>query len=1180
MQHWGSADEAEASQTFAWQLSLQQHGAQSYGGYWDGSSNAFDSASLSQSWASNDFSGFSGTDGAFSSASNSPAFDLPPAMFSDSQLPQHQMSDPFPQNSVDSHHPFAQGADSNGLNTPQLEFDNLSSVPSRPPSSASEYSLFDGLWNIPTVDQYASGPASSESDWEVVSQWQSDLSGSVSTAPLSNDSNWHNDEFWESSRPPSASPTLDFDDSRANEELSPPDSVQPDSSSSTSRLPSNSNDGNSLYELTPDEIDAAIGPIATKLTSNLARDSWPWRDSTTVWNEPSVTSKVVDFPDGLSLNAKTKVFHVELVRGIPSHFPIPEERTAFIVCADDLSDAELQGQTIDAILKDHDPHSYGGSTGPRAQADSSVIGSIFGLDSSVRVAVRRAEHPCRGVVACKSLDKQFLYAPRRYLNPEHRQALIDAEMRTRELQDTTPVGRVLAYERSLQSFSCKAILANGTTCKGKAHMVLAKQPVHDQDYIIVCSHQDQPCTTNSGRHTVLAIPKQIDQDILFKPIVEEEDTDEVCPRVISRRQGFKGKSVCPYNHMKDGVAYKAPMVAISCKAVFHVYCPVEDLYPDLAYTAVVVPKLIPHTHPPPPENKINRIVANLYMECVRKLGDSATPAKVDRAPTTIALLGTTPALFHPALANRDTRIRLVQQVKQELNASTSTGDVKKQIAVYLAEQQAKPPSERYLQSSIVRDGRTIIFGIHPELIKNIHRVRTLDCDTTFKPVVGSMNIFEVNAWLAAINEGAYFFLNLFGKVLITRIAVTLGRVWMEVHDRAIYKQVWEEIQRLVITLTGRPILFKGIHKRGTILGLNADMEAAPLLGFGDAFLPTVDREELRGVVTSAETLLPYVLRVCHTHVFRGIPEAPHLSREEHSRLRGFVSLQSPEAVEDFKIWIANLPDPDGTIKRWWKHKIMHVWLLAAIIQCLSCIALNDWHSMPATTNLGEAQHARNNAETGTQMGIIESFKKYAEYDARRAAEIAVKLATGNLNNNQNELVHRYASSNRRHAAAANKATKAQAADERVVALTNTKAQIDAELKQAKAEAKSNSSGRVRVRRPTKEKSADNTSEKNSSAPAASPPEPESSESTQRQLRSREPQLSSTVAPITTAPKASKRKADATATTAKRRKKVDPLEGWAIELVPGDKSTMVTPREYAEKEPEEFAAQYPNYVKYL
>jgi hypothetical protein len=51
-------------------------------------------------------------------------------------------------------------------------------------------------------------------------------------------------------------------------------------------------------------------------------------------------------------------------------------------------------------------------------------------------------------------------------------------------------------------------------------------------------------------------------------------------------------------------------------------------------------------------------------------------------------------------------------------------------------------------------------------------------------------------------------------------------------------------------------------------------------------------------------------------------------------------------------------------------------------------------------------------------------------------------------------------------------------------------------------------------------------------------------------------------------------------TPKRRKVGDPLAGWAIELVPGDKTTAVTPREYAEKEVEEFAAQHPQYVKFL
>ncbi|KAJ6537018.1 hypothetical protein B0H19DRAFT_1270692 [Mycena capillaripes] len=243
--------------------------------------------------------------------------------------------------------------------------------------------------------------------------------------------------------------------------------------------------------------------------------------------------------------------------------------------------------------------------------------------------------------------------------------------------------------------------------------------------------------------------------------------------------------------------------------------------------------------------------------------------------------------------------------------------------------------------------------------------------------------------------------------------------------------------------------------------------------------------------------------------------------------------------------------------------------------------------MPATTNLGEAQHARNNAETGTQMGIIESFKKYAKYDARRAAEINVKLATVNLNNNQNELA---------------------------------KVQVEAELKQAVAESKSNSSGRIPAGRPSKGKKAEKIAHGTSNveqvprrssgrvvAPSRSAEEArvdrEKDEhndvqrekegqtlqtgdeaSGPRRLRSHGANVLSTTSTRDTAPSAAKRKltltAAAPAPKPKRRKSGDPLAGWAIELVPGDNTTAVSPREYAQKEPEEFAAQYPQYVKSL
>ncbi|KAK7014828.1 hypothetical protein R3P38DRAFT_3400477, partial [Favolaschia claudopus] len=97
-------------------------------------------------------------------------------------------------------------------------------------------------------------------------------------------------------------------------------------------------------------------------------------------------------------------------------------------------------------------------------------------------------------------------------------------------------------------------------------------------------------------------------------------------------------------------------------------------------------------------------------------------------------------------------------------------------------------------------------------------------------------------------------------------------------------------------------------------------------------------------------------------------------------------IKTIEEFEDFRRWIRTLPDPDGAIKAWWDHKEMHRWLLPAIIQCLSGIPKERWHIMAETTNGGEAQHALNNAEAGTRMGLVESLMQYEILDTRRAAE--------------------------------------------------------------------------------------------------------------------------------------------------------------------------------------------------
>lgn len=74
------------------------------------------------------------------------------------------------------------------------------------------------------------------------------------------------------------------------------------------------------------------------------------------------------------------------------------------------------------------------------------------------------------------------------------------------------------------------------------------------------------------------------------------------------------------------------------------------------------------------------------------------------------------------------------------------------IETYIAEQKARPDEGRYIYVS-EREGRTAIFGIKHGIIKHIHKVRALDCDTTFKPVVGKTNLYEINGWMAGINKG-------------------------------------------------------------------------------------------------------------------------------------------------------------------------------------------------------------------------------------------------------------------------------------------------------------------------------------------------------------------------------------------------------------------------------------------
>jgi hypothetical protein len=93
-------------------------------------------------------------------------------------------------------------------------------------------------------------------------------------------------------------------------------------------------------------------------------------------------------------------------------------------------------------------------------------------------------------------------------------------------------------------------------------------------------------------------------------------------------------------------------------------------------------------------------------------------------------------------------------------------------------------------------------------------------------------------------------------------------VWIDTHDRSSFKFVWEELQRLVKRLTNRNFGFVALQQRGTLLGVNGDMEAAAVLGLADAMLPTIDIPEVAAKVRSAADVLKFILRICFAHLKR------------------------------------------------------------------------------------------------------------------------------------------------------------------------------------------------------------------------------------------------------------------------------------------------------------------------
>ncbi|KAJ7052864.1 hypothetical protein C8F01DRAFT_1169151 [Mycena amicta] len=946
-----------------------------------------------------------------------------------------------------------------------------------------------------------------------------------------------------------------------------------------------------------------------------------WQPSDTVWLDEGVSSEYVEFPRGLKLTSQKPIFRLERVHGVPSELPHFETPTAFILSIP--NGVFPQNMTPDNVFRNLCPHSFTSSTGHRTEVDTHLSGFFFGRDASEKIDVRRATPTCKGVYVCSSIDRTFVETPRRTLDPEMTEKLVQATLRQREHQDDTLVGQVLAFIRAIEKVRCRGIRPDGTRCTGSVSAVRRlTQRANGKNNALKCTEDHTPLAPGSS-HSVSSI--LVDESLFLKAkagerIVDAADDDQLCAGVVSMRNMSGTVKDCEFNHSKDGRPFTAKLEHIRCGAKITFFCPYEKTYKDeedLVRTAIAYPHPEHcHYHPTALGTKCPCTAREKYKEAGRVFGVGATVAKVENAPSTKQIFGTaTPGEYHSSLMNSALKNRLLREVRAE---SSAAGDsAAEALAAYISQQQAIPdPEKRYIHSMIWRDGKRIIFGVLAALLRRIHQLRALDVDTTYKPVKGVLQVFAISGWLSSQNR-----------------AITVMRVWMEVHDEASFKLVWTEIFRLVLLLTGHPLRFKRVHSGGKIMGLLSDMEAAPLLGFASALWEEMT-PEYRAKIGNVESTLSYVLRICGVHFNRGISDLKHLSKETQTRLQQLRHLRNSAELAEFKAWLHEIDDPSGRVKAWWKHKTMHHWLLPGLIQFLSNIG-DDWDLLEPNTNLGEGQHRWNNIQTGVDMGIVESLIKYEQLDGSQAALLETGERTGDLRNVRNNLVQRYVSRSTRRIAAREKHKRAAVVDAKVrlreVTVAETKyylkkATEDAEsdpspsakakvkalnkqlreakvgVKKAKAEAKSNSSGRVQNKqRIGSRKLTFVDTDAPSSLPhlASQVPDPIAHPHAEEDavgppvrrttrvsrptaelvpapaVQSSEPAVPAIAHgdPATRRPQP-KRRGAARAGSAPPRKRVKALDlDWAL-FVDGEKMPA---REYARIYPDDFAAQYPEYL---
>ncbi|KAJ7502291.1 hypothetical protein B0H11DRAFT_2365652 [Mycena galericulata] len=290
--------------------------------------------------------------------------------------------------------------------------------------------------------------------------------------------------------------------------------------------------------------------------------------------------------------------------------------------------------------------------------------------------------------------------------------------------------------------------------------------------------------------------------------------------------------------------------------------------------------------------------------------------------------------------------------------------------------------------------------MHFLMMKNHQGVTSFDGDTTFKRVEGEMNEWE---------------LTIFAKIV--QRAASLVRTYINGASTDFFELLFDELQRVKLKVTGKPMPFKKIVRGGNLLVMNADMDTAQIIDICTSVMKYNDPED-SGIPNDT------------------LPEkvAPHfdtlLSRILFSRpVHDFRSLVSPSAFDRLSDFVYMRVSTASSHLYWWSHKEMHERIIPCLVKSQSLIPADIWDSTPSTTNTNEAQHHWTNSLTGTKLSPVEALESVHIVDQKVAEEIEMAVRTGVLANSNNDAVHRMSRNYQRRSTSARKVRESREASD-------------------------------------------------------------------------------------------------------------------------------------------------------